>query len=122
MRRMPNMSVQRVVGRDETGRDITVDVIDDQDTLEDGTPNPNKGSVLVLPWIPDSEWRETYELYGKTIMGLLKEQSTRAKLVLKNGAPPVSDEVFEASLRELAEKAIHEMPRAELEKLLEAKK
>lgn len=107
LKRMPDVEAKRVVGRDpETGVNLEEPI-----TGADGQP-------VIVPWIPDSDWRDNYDLYTKVVVALLKEQRERAKLVPKNGATPVSDEVFEAQLKELAIKALDEMPRSELEKLL----
>lgn len=60
--------------------------------------------------MPDRDWRETYELYERTVTNLLKEQRERAKLKPagperpEDGAPLTPEE--EAELRELAKGAI----------------
>lgn len=68
--------------------------------------------------LPDEDWRESYAIYTKAVLGLLREQSARAKLVAQDGAPPVSEEQFADAVKELALSAIAEMPQAELESLL----
>lgn len=75
-----------------------------------------------LPTLPDEDTRESMDLYRKCVTDLLKEQRERAKLADKNGAPMVDDSVFEAQIAQLARKAVMEMPRAELEALLTARR
>lgn len=76
------------------------------------------GKPLLEPFLPGEDWRELFRWYQSATLGLLKEQRERAKLGAGKGAPPVSDEVFEAEIRELAQAAVLEMPKAELEALL----
>lgn len=106
---MPNTEVTRVVGRDDTGKDITEPVLDAD------------GRQVIQPWLPDSAWRENFELSSKLITKLLVEQRERAKLGAKTGAPIISDEAFEESMKQLTEDAVREMPRAELERLIAEK-
>lgn len=107
IRRMPDVTAQRVIGRDpDSGRDLFDDILDAE------------GKTITVPWLPDRDFRETFEQYSKVVLGLLKEQRERAKLIGKQGAPPVSDDVFDAQLGELARAAVLEMPKAELELLI----
>ena len=80
------------------------------------------GSPVMVPCLPDADFRENWRWYQATILGLLKEQRERAKLTPKNGAPALSDEEYEAALREMIAETIRTMPAAELETLLEARK
>ncbi len=78
----------------------------------------DEGKPVMMPLIPDKEFRENAEWYSKSILGLLKEQRERAKLTPNNGGAPIDDETFELELADLARQTIREMPEAELAKLL----
>lgn len=80
------------------------------------------GEPVMVPCLPDSDWRESYKLYGASLLGLLKEQRERAKLGAKTGAPPLTDEEYESSLRELVADTLRKMPQGELDELLAARK
>lgn len=103
--------LERIVGRDpETGRNITEQVLSD-----DGKP-------IIVPILPDEEFRKTWELYERTVRYLLVEQRARASMGDGKGGPPMSDAAFEAQIRELAQRAVLEMPRAELDALLKQRR
>lgn len=79
------------------------------------------GSPVMVPSLPDEMFRESYKLYASTLLGLLREQRERAKLTSKNGALPISDEDYQAGIRELVAESIRSMPEAELRELLAAR-
>ena len=54
-------------------------------------------------------------------MDLLREQRERAKLVAGKGAVAISDEDYQAGIRELVAEAVRTMPEAELRELLAAR-
>lgn len=102
--------ITRVVGRDpETGRELREEIHG-----EDGKP-------IMGPILPDEEFRKSWETYERTVRNLLVEQRARAAMTPANGAPPMSDEDFQASIAQLARQAVLEMPRGELEELLRAR-
>lgn len=102
--------ITRVVGRDpETGRELREEIHG-----EDGKP-------MMGPILPDEEFRKSWETYERTVRNLLVEQRARAAMTPANGAPPMSDEDFQASIAQLARQAVLEMPRGELEELLRAR-
>lgn len=80
------------------------------------------GQPVMVPCLPDGEWRDSYKLYGQSLLGLLKEQRARAMLTAKTGAPPLTEEEYEASLRELVADTLRKMPQGELDELLAARK
>lgn len=64
--------------------------------------------------LPDQEWRETYELYAKIVLGLLREQRERAKLSPATGAPALSDEEFSRELAEFRRETVHSLSDEEI--------
>ena len=103
--------ISRVVGRDpETGRELRDPIVD------------KDGVVMVGPILPDQEFRDAWTQYERTVRNLLNEQRLRAQMVEKSNAPQISDEQYEAQIAELARRAVLEMPRAELESLLAARR
>lgn len=105
------VTLLRTIGRDpETGIDITEPVLD----LD--------GKQVIVPVIPDDGFRKNWDLYERSLRNLLAEQRAREQMARASGAVELSDAEFEARLRELAEQAIREMPRDELERVLAARK
>lgn len=105
------VDLERIVGRDpESGRDLT-ELVTDAD-----------GKHVKVPLLPDADFRQNWELYERALRNLLAEQRARAALADKSPAPQISDEVYEAQIAQLARKAVMEMPRAELEALLTARR
>ncbi len=99
--------LERVVGRDpETGRAI-YELVHDQD-----------GNTIEVPLLPDEDFRENWKLFEKTVVSILHEERERSKMLSKNGAPQISDEEFEAKLKDIARQAVLEMPADELKALL----
>jgi hypothetical protein len=87
---------------------------------EDARPaiGPDGGQIM-QPVMPDRDWRETYDLYQRSVLGMLKEQRERAKLVgAGKGGLPLSDAEADAELAELVKASIREMPAEELQALL----
>lgn len=68
--------------------------------------------------LPDRDWLESYALYERVVMNLLREQRARAALTPDGGRVPLSDAEFEAELRTLVTDTIMSLPDAELERLL----
>ncbi len=90
---------------------------------EEGRPVPVpmldlEGKPIMVPCLPDSEFRETWRWYQNALLGLLKEQRERAKLTPKNGAPALTDEEYEAAHREMVAESIRTMSDGELEAML----
>ena len=79
------------------------------------------GDPIMVPALPDGEFRENWRWYQTTILGLLKEQRERAKLTPKNGAPILTDEEYQAELRVLVAESVRSMPEDELRELLAAR-
>lgn len=103
----PHIELRRVIGRDpESGLDLTEQVLD-----------ANKQPVLV-PVLPDEDFRRSWDLYERTIRCLLIEQRQRAILAPGKGGPPISDEEYERQLSKLARSTLLEMPKSELLDLL----
>lgn len=99
------VELERVVGRDpETGVDIREPV------LRDGKP-------VLVPLLPDEDFRESWKLYQRTVSDLLVEQRERAKLGAKN-PQTWDDATFDARLAALAKQAVLAMPADELRDLL----
>lgn len=70
------------------------------------------GNQLMMPLLPDSEFRETAEMYERIVRGLLVEQRLRA--VLKpNARPALTDDEAEAELAAYV-RSLPEAMRAEL--------
>jgi hypothetical protein len=111
LREMPETRpAMRLVGNDDKGFPIFEPWMVD-------APDGSKVQLLE-PVVPDKDVREAFDVYSKTILGLLKEQTARAKLKPGNGAPPVDDATFQRELAALAKEAVLSMPRSELEALL----
>lgn len=105
------VELERVIGRDpETGVDIRE------------TVKGSDGQAIMVPVLPDDGFRENWNLYERSLRNLLAEQRAREQMARASGADELSDAEFEARLRELAEQAIREMPRDELERVLAARK
>lgn len=87
---------------------------------EEATPVLDaKGEPVMQPVMPDKDWRETYDLYTKSVLGMLKEQRERAKLVAAGkGGLPLTDAEADAELAELVRDSIRSMPPDELRALL----
>lgn len=77
------------------------------------------GSPVMVPCIPDQDFRETYRWYSSSVTNLLREQRERAKMGPKNGGPALSDEDFEKGLQDLVAHAIRTMPETQLRELLQ---
>ncbi len=82
--------------------------------------HPN-GEPVMVPALPDGEFRETWRWYQATILGLLKEQRERARLAPGKGAPIISDEDYAVALRELVAEQVRTLPENELHELLAAR-
>ncbi len=65
------------------------------------------------------QWMADYE--QRFVFLALREQRERAKLTAETGAALVDDATFEQQLKELAHKAIQEMPKDELEQLVKTR-
>lgn len=103
--------ISRVVGRDpETGRELREPIL----TAD--------GASMFGPILPDEDFRKSWDLYERTVRSLLVEQRARALLAAADQTPQVPDDQFEAQIAQLARKAVMEMPRAELEALLTARR
>lgn len=99
------VTLQRVVGRDpESGRDLFEDV------------KNAEGEPIMVPVLPDEDFRKSWDLYERTVRSLLAEQRMRYAMVREQ--PPITDEQYKRDLAELARDAVLNMPRAELEQLL----
>lgn len=72
--------------------------------------------------IPDQDWRETFDLYQKTVLGLLKEQRERQKLtdavIKKGGAAVLTSGEYDAELMSLARETVLGMPQDQLDALI----
>lgn len=66
--------------------------------------------------LPNFDMNATLNWYLKAVLGLLNEQ--RARAVLKDGKPPLSDVEFEAELRQLAEETLLRMSPEDFARLL----
>jgi hypothetical protein len=67
---------------------------------------------------PSRDWARSFGHYSGGVRGLLGEQRERAKLKLlagKAGQQPLSDEEYEAELRQLAIETVRELPESELQ-------
>ena len=96
----------RVVGSDDRGKPIVEQMRD-----KDGNP-------LMEPFLPGEDFRESYRFYTTSVLGMLKEQRERAKLVKGAGAPPLNDDEYNAELELIEEQAVMEMSKERLEELL----
>ena len=66
---------------------------------------------------PSRDWARSYGNYSQGLRGLLEEQRERIKLRLmagKMGQAPLTDEEYEAGLRELALERVKELSTADL--------
>ena len=108
MRRIEDKEVvlEKVTGRDpETGQEHTTPVLDQH------------GNKIMVPLMPDKDFRENWKLYQQTVMQLLQEQRARAALAPES-KQPIDDATFERQLKELAKQALNEMSDGELSELL----
>lgn len=76
------------------------------------------GEPIMVPALPDGEFRENWRWYQTSILGLLKEQRERAKLTPKNGGAVLSDDEYQEALADLVRQSLAAMPDDELEQLL----
>lgn len=109
--RKPKMvKLERVVGRDmESGRLIQEPVTD------------KDGNEMLVPILPNEDFRDTFKLYERAVRNLLVEQRARAAMGAGKGGAPVDDETFEREIAELARETIKNMPIGELRELLKAR-
>lgn len=73
---------------------------------------------------PSRDWARSFANYDKGMRGMLAEQRERVKLKLaagKAGQAPLSDEEYEAGMRELALEALSQLPEQELRAALAAR-
>lgn len=66
---------------------------------------------------PSRDWARSFGHYSGGVRGLLAEQRERTRLKLlagKAGMPQLSDEEYEAELKQLALEAVRELPEREL--------
>ena len=101
-----DVACMRVVGSDDRGKPIVEQMRD-----KDGNP-------LMEPFLPGEDFRESYRFYTTSVLGMLKEQRERAKLVKGAGAPPLNDDEYNAELELIEEQAVMEMSKERLEELL----
>ena len=70
------------------------------------------------PLIPDRDWARVYALYQAGFHALLTEERERGKLALmarlKSNGQVLTDEEFEAGMRDLAMQAVKELSTADL--------
>jgi hypothetical protein len=111
MARRPKMTkLTRVVGRDmESGRLLEDPVVD------------KDGNEMLVPILPNEDFRDTFKLYERAVRNLLVEQRARAAMGVGKGGAPLDDATFKAGLDELVRETIKSMPIAELRELLKAR-
>lgn len=108
LKQMPEeIAAMRAMGR----------IDDDGNPLLEPVCGPD-GKMLLEPLLPGEDWRETFRWYQSAVLGLLKEQRERAKLVKGAGAPPLNDDEYAAELELIEQQAVLEMPKERLEELL----
>lgn len=109
--RKPKMvELTRVVGRDmESGRLLTEPVVD------------STGATMLVPILPDDDFRETFKLYERAVRNLLVEQRARAAMGAGKGGAPLDDAKFTAGLDALVRETIQQMPLSELREIIKAR-
>jgi hypothetical protein len=109
--RKPKMvTLTRVVGRDmESGRLLTEPITD------------KDGAEMLVPILPDDDFRQTFQLYERAVRNLLVEQRARAAMGAGKGGAPLDDEKFNAGLNQLVQETIKQMPLSELRELIKAR-
>jgi hypothetical protein len=109
--RKPKMiKLERVTGRDlETGETMREPVID------------ANGQEMLVPILPDDDFRETFKLYERAVRNLLVEQRARAAMGAGKGGAPLDDEKFNAGLNQLVQETIKQMPLSELREIIKAR-
>lgn len=109
--RKPKMTkLTRVVGRDmESGRLLEDPVVD------------KDGNEMLVPILPNEDFRDTFKLYERAVRNLLVEQRARAAMGAGKGGAPLDDATFKAGLDDLVRETIKSMPIGELRELLKGR-
>jgi len=79
---------------------------------EDSSIPPNTALGL-----PDKEWLGFAKWYSETVLGLLKEQRTRAQLADKSGLQTLTEDEVNAELERLVDSAVEHMSDEDFERL-----